>query len=256
VIGEARVGGAQTATSEGLKTVAGALAVVAVVFLLWTAASSTRAVASPIGTLQVLVSAVGEGWIARHLWATFNAVGVGFALALVLGVGLGAFLGASVYWRAVLDPVVMALYSVPKITLYPVLILFLGLGAESRVAMALIHAIFPVIIATMTGVREVSPTLVKLARVLQANPFQTLTKLYLPAIAPGLVAGARMGFSLAIIGVVLAELFASKAGMGFLIREAYGQFNLERMLALILFLFGIAFATNTLFWGFERRLRR
>lgn len=250
--------GGQRALAAGLEhagIAAGMLAVALVVFGLWLAASATRAVASPTATLQVLRSALTDGWMAPHLWATLQAVGVGFALAIGLGIAIGSALGASPYWRAVFEPIVMALYSVPKIVLYPVFILFLGLGAESRIGMALIHAIFPVIIAMMTGVREVSPTLSKLARVAGANPLQTLTKLYVPAVAPALAAGARMGFSLAIIGVVLSELFASKVGMGRLIMDAFGSYNLERMFALILFLFLLAFVVNALFWGVERRMR-
>lgn len=260
MIGEtyiARSAWAQTRAAglEQVKTAAGVALVALLIFALWLAAANTRAIASPVATLQVLAGALQEGWMAPHLWATAQAVLVGFGLAVVLGVVIGASLGVSPYWRDVLEPIVVSLYSIPKITLYPVLILFLGLGLESRIGMALIHAVFPLIIATTVGVREINPTLVKLARANRATPLQTLTKLYVPAIAPGLAAGTRLGFSLAIIGVVLAELFASKQGMGFLIRDAYGSYNLERMFALILFLFVIAFAVNLLFWALERRLR-
>lgn len=243
------------AAAEQAKTAAGVLLVALVVLGLWVAASSTRAIASPVATLQVLGSALREGWVAPHLWATSQAVLVGFGLALAAGLALGAFLGAAPYWREVLEPIVVSLYSIPKITLYPVFILFLGLGVESRIGMAFIHAVFPIIIATTTGVREMSPALIKVGQMAGASPLQMLTKLYVPAVAPVLAAGARLGFSLAIIGVVLSELFASRRGMGFLIREAYGTYNLERMFALILLLFLLSFVLNLLFWGIERRLR-
>jgi NitT/TauT family transport system permease protein len=238
-----------------LRVGAGMLAVAAVAVLGWAAAATTRAVGTPHETVGVLVDGFAAGWIWPHAQATFAAVIAGFLLAVTAGIAVGVWLGRDPYWRAVLEPVVMAVYSVPKITLYPVFILFLGLSHESRVAMAFIHAVFPVLLGVMTGVLEIDPVLVKLRRSLRLSRLQALAKIYVPAVAPALVAGARMGFSLAIIGVVLAELVGSREGLGRLVMDAYGQFDVERMFAVIVFLFVVAMGTNVAFWLFERRLR-
>lgn len=248
-------GGAAASAIQTLKVAAGMVAVAAVCTLLWALASTTRAVGTPTATLGVLSDGFRQGWLWPNFAATFEAVGIGFVAALVAGIIFGTWLGRSAYWRAVLQPLVISLYSVPKITLYPVFILFLGLSLPSRIAMAFIHAVFPVLLGMMTGVMQIDAVLIKLRRALRLTRRQALTKIYIPAVAPGLVAGTRMGFSLAIIGVVLAELFASREGLGRVVMDAYAAFNVDRMFAVILFLFLVAMLGNLIFWLFERRLR-
>lgn len=241
----------------GLRASAGVVAVAVVIVAAWAvAAAGTRAIGTPVDTVRVLLSGVTEGWLLPNALATYRAVAIGFVLALLVGVVGGAWLGRDAYWRAVLEPVLLGLYSIPKVTLYPVMILFLGLTLESRVAMSFIHAVFPILFAVMVGVREIEPVHLRLTRSLRVSPLRALLAVYLPSVAPTLVAGARMGFSLAVIGVVLAELFASKEGLGRRVMDAYGRFDLDGMFAVILFLFLTAMAVNALFWLVERRLRR
>lgn len=241
----------------GLRSGAGILIVAVVIVIAWTAAAAgTRALGTPADTVRVLGEGVTEGWLLPNALATYRAVVIGFVLAVFVGVVGGAWLGRDAYWRAVLEPVLLGMYSIPKVTLYPVLILFLGLTMESRVAMSFIHAVFPILFAVMTGVREIEPVHLRLTRSLRVSPPRALLTVYLPSIAPTLVAGARMGFSLSIIGVVLAELFAAKEGLGRRVMDAYGRFDLDAMFAVILFLFLSAMAVNGLFWLLERRLRR
>ncbi len=246
-----------SATIGGLRSVAGIVVVAALIVVGWTAAAAgTRALGTPIDTVRVLLDGVTEGWLLPNAIATYRAVAIGFILALVVGLVAGAWLGRDAYWRAVLEPVLLGLYSIPKVTLYPVLILFLGLTLESRIAMSFIHAVFPIIFAVMIGVREIEPVHLRLTRSLRVSPLRALMTVYIPSVAPTLVAGARMGFSLAVIGVVLAELFASKEGLGRRVMDAYGRFDLDGMFAVILFLFLSAMAANAMFWLLERRLRR
>jgi len=240
---------------QSLQVGAGMVALAAVCILLWTLASTTRAIGTPAATAQVLADGIREGWLWPNFVATFGAVIIGFALALAAGIALGTWLGRSPYWRAVLEPLVVSLYSVPKITLYPVFILFLGLSLQSRIAMAFIHAVFPVLLGVMTGVAQINPVLIKVRRSLRLSRRQALTRLYIPGVAPALVAGVRMGFSLAIIGVVLAELFAAREGLGRVVMDAYAAFNVDRMFAVIVFLFLVAMAGNLAFYLLEHRLR-
>ncbi len=248
-------GVAAAGTPQTLRVAAGMVAVAAVCTLLWALASITQAVGTPAATMGVLYDGVRQGWLWPNFAATFEAVGIGFVLALATGIVLGTWLGRNAYWRAVLEPLVVSLYSVPKITLYPVFVLFLGLSLQSRIAMAFIHAVFPVLLGVMTGVTQIDAVLIKLRQALRLTRLQALTKIYVPAVAPGLVAGTRMGFSLAIIGVVLAELFAAKEGLGRVVMDSYATFNINRMFAVILFLFLVAMLGNLTFWLFERRLR-
>ncbi|MEA2640300.1 MAG: NitT/TauT family transport system permease protein [Chloroflexota bacterium] len=232
------------------------LGIAALVLLIWFLFSGSFLVAAPLPTLGLLFQGLfTDGWMRPHIGVTFGAVLIGFGLALAVGLGAGILLGRSPYWRNVFEPILLALYSIPKIILFPVFLLLFGTGAESRIAMAFVHAVFPLIVSTMVGVSIVSPTHMKVARVLRMQPWQVVGKIYFPSMAPTLVAGMRMGFSLAIVGVVLAELFASREGLGFLIMRAYGQLNIQRMFAVILFLFLVALLVNVSLWALEKRLR-
>lgn len=239
-----------------LKIPLGSLGVALVPLILWQSLSYPYSLASPVDIARIIISGFSEGWLIPHAESTFASVGVGFALAVSLGFGVGFLLGSYAFWRGVFEPLVVALFAVPKIVLFPLFLFSLGIGFNSQVAMALLHGIFPMIIETVTGVREVNPTLVKVGRSMNASSGQLIGKVFLPSMALPFVVGLRMAFSLAIVGVVLAELFAAKMGMGLLIMRAYHVLDIPRMLALILFLFAVAFAGNLFLWSVERRLRR
>ena len=121
--------------------------------------------------------------------------------------------------------------------------------------MAFIHAVFPIIINVMTGIKEVNATHVKVGKSFQANWYQQVTKIYFPSIALSLVVGLRMGFSFSILGVVISELFASREGLGRLIMRRYAVMDINTMFAAILLLFIVAFIGNLLFWILEKKLR-
>lgn len=214
-------------------------------------------VASPLRALQIMVSGlVGpEPAILPHATSTFSAAMVGFALAIIVGVFWGIFLGVSWYWRSVWEPIILSTYSIPKIILFPIFLFIFGIGLWAQVSMAFIHAVFPVIVNVMTGVKEVNPTLVKVGQSFKANPWQMVSKVYFPSIALSLVVGLRMGFSFSILGVVLSELFASREGLGRLIMRRYAVMDINTMFAAILLLFIVAFVGNLLFWLVEKRLR-
>jgi NitT/TauT family transport system permease protein len=119
--------------------------------------------------------------------------------------------------------------------------LLFGLGLESRVVMAFVHAVFPILVAMMTGVKELNPIYTKLARTERASPLQLITKIYLPALSPALAAATRLGLNLALLGVVLSECFAAKRGLGYLIMDAYAADRPDRMFAMIGVLYVVAF---------------
>ena len=233
----------------------GVIGIAGFVALVWVLLSGSFLVAAPGPTLRLLGQGlVTEGWLWPHIGATFRPVVIGLGLAIAGGVGFGIFLGRSPYWRSVFEPILLSLYAIPKITLFPVFLLLFGTGVESRIFMAVIHAIFPLAMNSMIGVATTNPTHLKVARMAQARPWQVVTKIYVPSMAAPLVGGVRMGFSLAIIGVVLSELFAAKEGLGYLIMRSYGVLNVDRMFATILFLFLVAVVVNMSLWWVEKRL--
>ncbi len=244
------------ASLKRLSIPAGSALVAALAFLLWQVASNYLfVVAAPGAAISVLVSGFTQGWIIPHAQATFGSAMVGFGLAILLGVGWGIFLGVSTFWRSVWEPLLLSAYAVPKLILFPIFLIFFGIGFQAQVAMAFIHAVFPLIILTTTGVREINPVFVKVGRSYNVGLADFLTKIYLPAIALPLVVALRMGFSLSIIGVVLAELFASRMGLGRVVMQSYSMLNIPRMYSVILLLFLVAFVGNVFLWVVEKRLR-
>jgi NitT/TauT family transport system permease protein len=213
---------------------------------IWHGASTTQAIPAPVATIRVMGRALADGALYPHIIATLLPALYGFGLACIAGGIAGAVLGANPYWRRVCEPVVAGFNTVPKITLFPLFILLFGAGLEARLVIAFVHAVFPILITVMTGVKELNPVYTKLARTAQAGPLQLLTKIYLPALTPGLAAATRLSMSLALIGVVLSETFAAKYGLGYLIMDAYTAYRLDQMFAVIGLLYAIAFTLTLL----------
>lgn len=195
-------------------------------------------VAAQVWTL--LVS--GEIW--PHLWISLYEIGLGFAVAAVIGVGLGLFLGARIFWGNVFESVLLYLAATPKIIFFPICLMLLGLDKESKMAIGALSGFFPIVISTITGAREVNPVLLRVARSLRASPLQIYTKVYFPAILRHLFAGLRLGMGVTIIGTLLGEIKLSRGGLGFLAIGFYSQFNLAGMYAVIVLIFVLAGVAN------------
>ena len=145
----------------------------------------------------------------------------GFIYGSLLGIILGLLVG---WFRAVedaVDPLVAATYPIPKSALFPLFILWFGLGETSKVITILIGVLFLVLINTVTGVKAIDPVLLKAARDLGANQRQIFTKVVIPGALPNIFTGLRLGAGMALILVFITELEATKAGLGFLLWESY-----------------------------------
>jgi len=134
----------------------------------------------------------------------------------------------------------------PKIILFPILIMWFGVGPGSKIAMGTISCFFPIALSTAAGLREIDQVLIRVGRSFRANTWQMVTKIYLPAIREPIVNGVRLGLGVAVIGTLLAETKLSNRGVGFLIINAYNIFDMPRMYALLIILFVIAIAANAL----------
>ena len=231
------------------------IGVLAALVLLWAALSSmSDLVASPIDSLNALGGRFADRSIYRHLDATLQAVAVGFLIAAVIGFPLGYAVGRSKFLGAVFDPLVAGAFSIPRVVFFPILLQIFGVGVGAQSAMAALAAVFPIMVSTTAGVRAINPLLPKLARSLHLSSLQTVTKIYVPAMAPSLMVGIRIGFSIAFINVIIAEFFAARAGLGLLALRAYGMLDLPTMYGIIVLLAAIALAGNLALWAIERRL--
>jgi ABC-type nitrate/sulfonate/bicarbonate transport system permease component len=179
-----------------------------------------------------------------HIKASLYEVGGAIGIASALGIPLGILWGSKRSWLEVVEPLILYAAVVPKIVIFPVFILFLGIDVHSKLAVGAIAAFFPISLLTIAGMREVKRVYVDVARTIGATPVQIAKNVYLPAIAGQVFTGIRIGLGASVTGALLAETKIAKAGLGFMIVEYYNQFRIADMYSLLLFIFILASLAN------------
>lgn len=193
-------------------------------------------------------------WV--HAGATGEAFAYALAAALAGGLALGLVLGYFRLAGEVFEPIVGAIYSIPKITLYPIILLVFGLTLSAKVAFGALHGIFPMIIFTMSGVKNVKPVLLKTARAMRLSPLASMRAILVPAALPEIFTGFRIGFSLTLLGTLIGELFASDRGLGFMLIRGIEHSDAATILALTLLLFTASALVGWALLRLDRRIRR
>lgn len=191
----------------------------------------------------------------NHLMATLKAFGVAMLIATVCGILIGLILGSRRLAGDVMEPVLITLYSIPKIALYPIILLMFGLDISARIAFGVIHGIIPIIIFTMTALRNIPAVYGRTARAYRLSPQQTSWHVLIPAAMPEIVAGLRIGFSLTLLGTLLGEMFASQYGLGHLLMRSMERNETASIMALALMLFVFATVASYLMLQLDRYLR-
>ena len=235
------------------------LIIAAVLLALWQALHQIvgeTALPGPAATLLYFARFVPSARFAENAAATLASFVYALIIAYGLGLAIGIWLGAHRLSGAVGEPLLVALYSIPKITLYPVILLIFGLGISGKVAFGALHGVLPVALLTMSAIRNIPPVYLKVARTLHLSNQQTIFTVLFPATLPEVVAGLRIGLTVTLLGVLLAEMFASKRGLGFLIINAMSLAQSEEMLTVALVLFIFAALANSLLLWMEHRLHR
>lgn len=212
------------------------------------------ALASPAATAAKAWSMLNNPAFWPHALETGKAFLVAFLLASIGGLALGLLLGLNRTGAQVAEPILISIYSLPKVTLYPVILLVFGLGLSAKVAFGTIHGIIPIAIFAMNAVRNLAPVYLKTARVLHLSRTQTLITVVLPGALPEIVSGLRIGFSLTLLGVLIGEMFASQRGLGYLIMNAIGLHDIHTIMATILLIGLVAITASALLLWLDRRL--
>jgi NitT/TauT family transport system permease protein len=214
------------------------------------------ALTAPLPTLAHLWVMIGQKRFLPHLAET----GLAFLQALVIawmgGVGIGVWLGGHRLSGEVAEPILVGLYSLPKITLYPVILLLFGLGMSAKVAFGALHGIIPVALFTMNAVRNINRTYLRAGRAMRLSPAQTAWHILVPATVPEIFTGLRIGFSLTLLGTMLGELFASQRGLGFLLMTAIDLNDVQTILAIAVLISLFAVAANSALLALDRHLHR
>ena len=244
-----------TATRRATDT----LVILIILLLVWEVLhriAGETALPAPLPTMSYLIRTVATARFAAS--AATTALELAFALLLAYGIGLtvGVWMGAHRLSGAVGEPILVALYSLPKIVLYPVVLLIFGLGISGKVAFGAMHGILPVALLTMGAIRAIPPVYLRAARTLHLSPWQTIATVLLPAALPEVFTGLRIGFTVTLLGVLLGEMFASKQGLGYLIINALSLAQGQEMMTSPIVLFAFAAIANALLLWIEHRLHR
>ena len=214
------------------------------------------AMRSPWQTMRFTVELARSDWFWPHVDNTMRAFAAALAIAVVLGLLIGFALGLHRLSSEAMEPMLVALYSIPKITLYPIILLVFGLGMSAKVAFGAIHGIIPVALFTLSAVRSTKPIYVKTGRVLKLGKPAMVRSILFPAAVPEIFTGLRVGFSLTLIGTVLGEMFASQYGLGHLLMNAIGLYNVEVIMSVTFLLVVFAATVNGILLAIDRRLHR
>jgi ABC-type nitrate/sulfonate/bicarbonate transport system permease component len=196
--------------------------------------------------LAGLFGVLGDHSFYANLAVTASELLVAMLIGGSAGLLVGLALGGNRFLSSAYERWVNWLGPTPKIILFPVMIMLFGVGAPSKMAMGAVSCFFPIALSVAGGVRGVDRTLLRVGYSFRANSLQMLTKIYLPAMAAPLVNGVRLGFGVALIGVLLAETKLSNQGIGYMIIQAYARFDMPRMYALLILSVAVAAGVNML----------
>ena len=197
-----------------------------------------------------LVKLVSGGDFYRNLWVTIDEIGIGLAIGGSCGLLAGLVIGGNKFIAKAFEPYLYYIGPTPKIIFFPVMIMWFGVGAGSKIAMGAVSSFFPIALNVAAGMRQIDQVLIKVGESFRANPWQMATKIYLPAMRYPVINGLRLGLGVALIGTLLAETKISNRGLGFLVIDAYNAFDMPRLYAILIILFVLAIAANALLTHF------
>jgi ABC-type nitrate/sulfonate/bicarbonate transport system permease component len=199
---------------------------------------------------------IAAGTMEFHLGVTLLRIFAGFFVAAVTGIALGLLMGMSRIVSRIADIWIAALYPLPKISLIPLLIIWLGTGEAYRIVISAITAFFPIVISTYAGIRQVDRGLVKAAEDLGANARQIQLKVVIPAAMPSILAGLQLGMGVTIILIVAAEMIggSSQSGMGYLLISSGQVMETEKVFASLVMLAVMGAAIIKLQQWIDRRI--
>lgn len=236
---------------QWLKTPAAArLYVIALALVFWELAA--RFVIDPIFSAPPSVVFMNMGalltrpGVAAALLITFGQLAAAFVLSVLIGSIIGLAVGSTRFAKQAFFPVLMLLYGMPQITILPVIVLTFGIGAASKIVFGVTHGMFPVIIATVASMNNLKPIYETSAHSMGASRWQKFRYVLLPHMVPGFFTGLRLSMAAVLIGVLLAELYASSAGIGRFTTVFSDSFDQKNLLGLVLIVAAIAMLFNAL----------
>jgi ABC-type nitrate/sulfonate/bicarbonate transport system permease component len=224
------------------------LGVVILILIVWEIAArffiDPLFIAPPSRVLLSLGTVWNTAGVPAALRLTLFELAVAFAIAVVIGLVIGLAVGLQPFARRSVMPIILLLYGLPQITILPIFILAFGIGAPSKIAFGVTHGTFPIVIAIVAGVQNLKPILLTSARSMGASRWQMLRWVIFPHMIPSFFAGMRLGMSGVLLGVLLAELYVSTAGIGHFTTLFTENFDPTKLFGLIAMLAAMAIVLN------------
>jgi NitT/TauT family transport system permease protein len=236
------------------------LIVIAVLFALWEVAARFLVdplfLSPPSQVIASLDKVFNTRGVPAALQLTLFELTVAFVLAVAIGLALGLAIGLQPLVRRSFFPIVLLLYGMPQVTILPLFILFFGIGAASKIAFGVTHGVFPVIVTVVAGVQNLKPILLTGARSMGASRWQIFRHVIFPHMVPSFFAGMRLAMSGVLLGVLLAELYVSIAGIGYFTTLFTQNFDPTKLLGLIGVLAAMAIVLNAVVRRAENHFAR
>jgi len=215
---------------------------------------SSITLSAPSDIARAVWKIASSGELYPNLWRTMLETSTAFASATVIGVPLGLALWRVPYLARVLEPYLSSLYAMPLVFFYPLLLVVFGLGPKPVITVAGAMSTIPIVLNTRVGLTEIRPIYHRLGRTLGCSPWRTVRQILLPAAAPYLFVGLRMGFIYAFIGAIAMEFVLTDVGLGFMVHYNYNFFETPKMYAYMLMGILIASAINAALGWAERAI--
>ncbi|HEX9444554.1 MAG TPA: ABC transporter permease [Candidatus Binatia bacterium] len=195
-----------------------------------------------------------SGQLNEHFAATLLEFAYGFTTACIIGIPIGYLMGMHKWFNEWMDPWIATLYSIPIITVVPLIIIWFGIGMLSKVVVVFKITVVELILNTAAGIKTIDPVWLEVSKSLRLTRWQTTYKIRFPAALPFIVTGMRLGVGRALLGVIAAELLASNAGLGYLLREASETWDSPKLFVTVVLLAALGIGSFTLIKKGEQKL--
>ena len=215
-----------------------------------------EALRGPVATVRETAGLMTTELFWTHFSETAHAFGLALSIAVIGGISLGVWLGFHRLSGDLFVPMLIGFASIPKVVLYPLVLLAFGLGLPAKVAFGAMFGIPPIALSTIGAVANIRPVLIKLGRVLGLGMVSMTRVVLIPAVLPEIMTGLRLGFSVCLIGTILGEMFAARRGLGYLLMTAIGLHDVSLIMSLTFVLTTLAVCASAVLLSVDRRLRR
>jgi ABC-type nitrate/sulfonate/bicarbonate transport system permease component len=199
---------------------------------------------APSAVFQALGELASSGELWLHVRVSLVRIALGFVIGAVPGISLGIAMGLNRWVRAILNPLVAATYPIPKTAILPLIMLVFGLGEASKVALVAISVFFVLLINAMAGVQQIDPIYLDVGRNFRVSRLQFFRTIALPGALPFIMAGVKLGIGVSLIVIVVAEMVASRSGIGYLIWQSWTTLAVEQMYVGLVVISGLGLITS------------